>query len=195
MFYYPPQAPNQYAQYPGGLAPQEMQQLQAWFAAVDCDRTGFVDAPELQKALSAAGNSFDLGVAKVLVKMFDKKNLGKIDFTDFIDLHKFIMTAKETFHTHDIDHDGRVTIPECHKALQRFQFNLTDQTLKANMMMVDKNLRGSLDFTEFMQMLVSLGHARHIFELYCPPNQRNNPNATINVNLDLLCMMSTLFRA
>lgn len=107
---------------------QEMQQMQSWFATVDRNRDGTVEAQEL------AGLTFDgipLGIiaASRLIRVFDKDRFevtfaasvfgesdvycivfrnGKLDFREYCTLHKFIQVTRNAFVTCDADRSGRI---------------------------------------------------------------------------------------
>jgi hypothetical protein len=123
------------------------------------------------------------------MKMFDPAHQGsKLDFNSFVGCHKYIMSAKETFNQCDADRDGRLSIPEARNAIQRFGFQLSDQALKANMQAVDKALRGSLEFTQFFDMITTLAHARNVL------NYMSNNQGQFTCNMDAMAMVASYFK-
>ena len=66
------------AQYQSQIPPQEYQQIQQWFQAVDTDRSGQINVQELHRCLSMGGNNFDINVVSRLILAFDSDRSGEI---------------------------------------------------------------------------------------------------------------------
>lgn len=73
------------------------QEVAAIFSAVDQDRSGAIDVEELQLALSKGGFVMSLTTVAQLIRLFDRNNDGKIDFSEFAGLHKFMGDAQTLF--------------------------------------------------------------------------------------------------
>lgn len=79
---------------------------------IDANRNGFVDANELCVALARAGHTFvDISLARLLVKLFDSKAIGQIDFTDFLVLNRFLFQMNQVFRANDFNNDGMYVYP------------------------------------------------------------------------------------
>jgi len=73
------------------------QEVNAIFLAVDQDRSGAIDAAELQAALSKSGFVMSLAAVAQLIRIYDKNNDNRIDLQEFVGLHKFLSKAQAAF--------------------------------------------------------------------------------------------------
>merc|ERR1712110_475180 len=91
---YPGQAPRPAGGYPGSGAPQQPAvdpQVQQWFNAVDSDRSGQIDAKELQKALvNGNWSNFSEEACRMMIEMFDKEKKYSINIHEFGALFQYI---------------------------------------------------------------------------------------------------------
>merc|ERR1711973_842582 len=82
---YPGSAPPQ-GGYPGYGAPQQPAvdpQVQQWFNAVDSDRSGQIEAKELQKALvNGNWSNFSEEACRMMIDMYDKDKKGTSTYTN-----------------------------------------------------------------------------------------------------------------
>merc|ERR1712083_1072951 len=96
---YPGSAPTP-GGYPGYGAPQQPQvdpQVQQWFNAVDSDRSGQIDAKELQRALvNGNWSNFSEEACRMMIEMFDKDKKGTISIHEFGALFQYINQWKAT---------------------------------------------------------------------------------------------------
>lgn len=144
-------------------SPQEQAGLRQWFVNVDADRSGFVDAGELQN-IKFDGRPIGLQVASKLVSVFDQNRRGSVDFSQYITMHKFIEHMRKAFTTADSDRSGRIESQEIHVALQQSSFAyVSKSTIDELMKTFDKQKRG-LDWGEFLLMTGHLAHCRSVFE-------------------------------
>eukprot|EP01114_Cavostelium_apophysatum_P016965 TRINITY_DN4932_c0_g1_i2.p1 TRINITY_DN4932_c0_g1~~TRINITY_DN4932_c0_g1_i2.p1 ORF type:complete len:229 (-),score=44.80 TRINITY_DN4932_c0_g1_i2:89-775(-) len=135
-------APNPYSApvpgpnsgYPGQQGPYQQQQpwmqqyasqnsqLRNWFDSVDQDRSGFVDANELRRALAAGGEDFSSATVDLMISMFDRDNNQNINFDEFSALFGFINQTRDAFNAFDQQKQG-ITLQDFASALQRVGFN------------------------------------------------------------------------
>jgi len=132
----PPGAPPAYGSRGGGPAagtftqrygppPGSDPQLWSWFAAVDTDHSGAINAPELKNALiNGDWTAFDLDTVKLLMNMFDTDRNGTIGFAEFSGLWKYIQDWQGVFKHFDRDQSGSIDANELTQALQQFGYNL-----------------------------------------------------------------------
>lgn len=75
--------------------------------AVDSDRSGRINAQELQSALVNGDNTtFDLDTVKMLMSVFDVDRSGTIDSREFEGLFKYVQQWREVFAKFDNDRSG-----------------------------------------------------------------------------------------
>jgi Ca2+-binding EF-hand superfamily protein len=206
---YPPQQggyPPQQGGAPGGagmqsygsqyyynqIPPNELQQLQAWFAAVDKDKSGEITASELQQ-MNFNGTKFSAETANMLVKVFDKDKSGQISFNEYAALHKFITSMQGAYQMYDRDRSGSIDLNEVTQAVQQGGFYLNPQTLqivynrflRSPTLNPQGRLKG-LNLELFLQLCAFLGALRSGFSQY-----DYNRSGWIQINLDQLVLIAS----
>jgi len=140
-----------------------MTALQGWFQRVDTDRSGTIEAEELQHV------TFDrvpigIEVAYKLIQVFDKDRNGKIDFFEYASMHKFITHMRQAFMSADSDRSGRIEAREIHQALSGAGFtNLSMGSTQELLNKFDKTRKG-LDWREFLLMVAHIANVRSVFQ-------------------------------
>lgn len=90
---------------PGGVNPE----VQQWFNAVDRDRSGAINAKELQAALvNGQGKNFSDSACALMIGMFDHDKSGTIDVNEFQQLYAYINQWLTVFRTYDRDQSGNI---------------------------------------------------------------------------------------
>jgi Ca2+-binding EF-hand superfamily protein len=173
------------------LNPQEVQQLQQQFNAIDKDRSGQICPSELA-AVPFDGIKFSIETTLLLVRVFDKDKSGTVGFNEFGALAKFISSMKQAFQAYDRDRSGSIELNEVQMAVSQGGFQLSPQTLQA---VYNKFLRNpvlnaggklkGLNLEMFVQLCAFLGSTRSQFMQY--DFQRSG---WIQVNLDMFVTMS-----
>jgi len=165
---YPPQPYQQaprvtgwYASYYDQLSPMELQNHQAWFIAVDRDRSGTISATEL--ATMPLGNG-QLGIdcAKKLIKAFDKNYSGNIDFYEYATLNQFIAKMQAAFYAADRDRSGYLDYREIYNALAGAGFSCSVNTVQSISKKYDNGYGVSI--SGFVAVCAHLAAVRTIFE-------------------------------
>ncbi|EIN06448.1 EF-hand [Punctularia strigosozonata HHB-11173 SS5] len=114
----------------GGPPPGADPQLWQWFSSVDTDRSGNINANELQRALiNGDWSPFDLDTVKLLMTIFDTDRSGTITFNEFAGLWKYIRDWQNVFRHFDRDRSGSIDGRELQEALSQFGYNLSPQLL------------------------------------------------------------------
>jgi len=107
-----PGGPPAQGGYPGNPPQQQVDpQVAEWFGAVDTDRSGQIDAKELQGALMNGNMSkFSEEACMMMIDLYDSDKTGQINVNEFGALFKFINQWKAAFEA--LDHDKSGTINE-----------------------------------------------------------------------------------
>ncbi|XP_076046563.1 programmed cell death protein 6-like [Oratosquilla oratoria] len=129
---YPGQQPSQGfpGQAPPGYqgAPAVDPNIMMWFQAVDQDRSGQINASELQQALQNGNwSKFSEEACRLMIKMFDSDNSGSINVHEFSQLFGFISQWTNVYRSYDKDNSGTIDEGEMHQALQQMGFRLSPQ--------------------------------------------------------------------
>lgn len=107
---------------PGGVNPE----VQQWFNAVDRDRSGAINAKELQAALvNGQGKNFSDSACALMIGMFDHDKSGTIDVNEFQQLYAYINQWLTVFRTYDRDQSGNIEEAELAQALQQMGFRFS----------------------------------------------------------------------
>ena len=136
---YPGQAPRPAGGYPGSApppggypgygAPQQPQvdpQVQQWFNAVDSDRSGQIDAKELQRALvNGNWSNFSEEVCRMMIDMYDKDKTGTISINEFQELFGSMNQWKALFESYDKDRSGSIEQAELTQAFQQMGYRFS----------------------------------------------------------------------
>ncbi|KAF8265031.1 hypothetical protein EI94DRAFT_1736970 [Lactarius quietus] len=105
-------------------------QLWEWFDSVDKDRSGDIDATELQIALiNGDWSHFDLNTICLLMNIVDRDRNDRIDFNEFSDLWAFIKGWQRVFDHFDRDRSGTIDRTELQNALIYFGYKVTPELL------------------------------------------------------------------
>lgn len=103
-------------------------EVQQFFQAVDVDRSGKINANELQAALvNGQGKNFSDSVCVLLVKAFGKEEKGSISIREFQFLYDFVNNWISTFRSYDRDDSGYIEEAEFSAALQQMGYRFSPQ--------------------------------------------------------------------
>eukprot|EP00760_Papus_ankaliazontas_P015385 PhM_4_TR16495/c0_g1_i1/m.21367 len=156
---YPP--PQQGYGYPPPQNPCE-----SLFRAVDRDRSGRIDGTELKNALSQGGLEFNIDTAHRMINMFDRTGDGKIDMGEFQQLHAWVMQMAQAFQQVDTSRNGLLDGQEVRRALATSGYRLAEPTFQLLMRKVDRERRGELALSGYLDLCMILGHTRNVFGFY-----------------------------
>jgi Ca2+-binding EF-hand superfamily protein len=137
-----------------------------WFDAVDTDRSGNIDAKELQNALSSGGFTFNGSTADKIIKMFDSDHSGVLSFVQFRNAHAFIQQMSQGFKSRDRDGSGSLEGPEVRAALAASGYHLNEGTFQSMMKKFDHKQIGGLMFDDYVDLSILIGTARNVFSFY-----------------------------
>jgi len=114
--------------YPGGGygQPGVDPQVAQWFNAVDTDRSGQIDAKELQRALvNGNWSNFSEEACRMMIDMFDLDRSGSINMHEFASLYKYINDWKSLFERIDRDRSGFIEEEELRQALEQMGYRFS----------------------------------------------------------------------
>ncbi|KIK61023.1 hypothetical protein GYMLUDRAFT_260990 [Collybiopsis luxurians FD-317 M1] len=187
---YPPPggAPGGYPP-PRGAPPGADPQLWNWFAAVDTDGSGHINAQELERALiNGDWTPFDLDTVKMLMSIFDADRSGTIGFNEFAGLWKYIKDWQNVFRHFDRDRSGSIDGQELREALSQFGYQLSPQLLDLVQRKYDVKasipsaLRGpapGISFDRFVRACVAIKQLSEAFK-----NLDTDRDGWIQINYD-----------
>mmetsp|Transcript_12367 Transcript_12367/g.33381 ORF Transcript_12367/g.33381 Transcript_12367/m.33381 type:complete len:173 (+) Transcript_12367:334-852(+) len=143
-------------------------QLKRWFQLVDEDNSGEVDAEELQRALQKAQMRFSLHACAMLIRMYDTKRSGTVNFGEFVNLHQFILSVQHSFSQFDSDRNGVLDYNEVQQALQYNGFVLDGPAFQAAFYAFDPERKGFLRMDDYIQLAAFLRAAQSMFGGFDP---------------------------
>ncbi|EOR02049.1 Peflin [Wallemia ichthyophaga EXF-994] len=137
--------------------------VRSWFETVDRDRTGQINATELQMALvNGDYSNFDLDTTQMLIGIFDVDKTGTISIDEFAGVFKYINDWRNVFQHFDVDRSGTIEGHELAAALSQFGYRLTPFTLR-----VLEDKYGELCMSRPRLWLTFNAFPSHIFFFLC----------------------------
>ncbi|MGH0169753.1 UNVERIFIED_CONTAM: hypothetical protein FKN15_077082 [Acipenser sinensis] len=120
------------------------EELSEFFRVFDKNGDGYIDREELAEILRSSGESISEEEMDELMADGDKNNDGKIDFDEF----------KAAFDMFDTDGGGDISTKELGTVMKMLGQNPSREELDAIIEEVDEDGSGSIDFQEFLVMMV-----------------------------------------
>lgn len=134
------------------------------FQQVDKDRSGAIDARELQSALSNGNwTPFNPDTVKLMIAMFDKNQKGTINFEEFGALWKYVTDWQQCFRSFDQDGSGNINKNELRTAITTFGYRFSEQFFDVLMKRFDRSGKGCIYFDDFIQCCISLHNLTQLF--------------------------------
>eukprot|EP00019_Armaparvus_languidus_P008354 CAMPEP_0168594556 /NCGR_PEP_ID=MMETSP0420-20121227/8966_1 /TAXON_ID=498008 /ORGANISM="Pessonella sp." /LENGTH=180 /DNA_ID=CAMNT_0008630893 /DNA_START=1508 /DNA_END=2050 /DNA_ORIENTATION=- len=149
--------------YYNNLSQAEIHQFMAWFAAIDKDRSGTIDAREIT-SIQFGGKNVTINTASVLLKSFDNDRSGNITFWEYVALHKFIMHVQQAFMATDRDKSYTIDFNEIQSALHMVGFPNLNPALIQTLMAKFSMGNGHMTFEGFLAMSAHLALIRSLFD-------------------------------
>ena len=156
--------------------------LQQWFYAVDTDRSGQVNAAELQKAMAQGGLNFSMKLVSSMIRMYDADRTAQLSMQQFIQLHQFLVKVQGVFAGADRNRSGQLDLNEIFAALQQLGYNLDRQPGGAFYTLCqsyDYDRKGVIGLDSFIAMAVMIENAQRLHAAFDP--QRSG-RATFDFN-------------
>ncbi|XP_037791817.1 programmed cell death protein 6-like isoform X1 [Penaeus monodon] len=137
------------------------------FQQVDRDRSGAIDARELQSALSNGNfTPFNPETIKLMIGMFDKKGSGTINFDEFGAVWKYVTDWQQCFRSFDRDGSGNISKDELRTAITTFGYRFSDKFYDVLMQRFDRTGKGGVYFDDFIQCCIVLHTLTQAFSQY-----------------------------
>jgi len=141
-------------------------QVQQWFAAVDKDRSGQINAQELQAALiNGQGKNFSDVACQLMIGMFDKDKTGTIDVNEFEQLYTYINQWLGVFRTYDRDQSGHIEEVELAQALQQMGFRFSPDFIKLLLAKSDLQNHQKMSVDQFIVVCVQIQRFTEAFRM------------------------------
>ncbi|KCV72696.1 hypothetical protein H696_00275 [Fonticula alba] len=150
------------------MSPQEAQLLN-FFRAVDTDRSGTINAEELQRCLTNGGwanRPFAMSTINLLINLFDVDNNGTIDFQKFKGIWSYIGQWVNVFRQFDRDQSGSIDIHELRTALRQFGYALSDQMVSILLRKYSVPDQTGIAFDHFIELCATLQSLTNAFRRY-----------------------------
>ncbi|GLV37599.1 uncharacterized protein CBL_13871 [Carabus blaptoides fortunei] len=149
--------------YQGGYS-QINPEIQHWFNAVDRDRSGKINATELQGALiNAEGKNFSDAACQLMIGMFDKDKSGTIDINEFQQLYTYINQWLSVFRTYDRDNSGQIEEGELTQALQQMGFRFSPDFIRFLLFKADATNHSQMSVDQFIVTCVQVQRCTEFF--------------------------------
>ncbi|ERL93938.1 programmed cell death protein 6 [Dendroctonus ponderosae] len=169
------------------LPPREY--LWSVFVSVDRDKSGYINANELQQALSnGTWNPFNPETVRLMMGMFDRENRGQISFEDFGALWKYVTDWQNCFRSFDRDNSGNIDKNEMKHALMTFGYKISDNLVNTLIQKFDRFGNQTILFDDFIQACILLHTLTSAFRAY---DQDQDGIITIHYD-DFLSMVLSL---
>lgn len=142
------------------LTEEQKQEIKEAFDLFDTDKSGTIDYHELKVAMRALG--FDVKKADVLklMKEYDRKETGQIEYADFVDIMTQKMAERDpeeeirkAFSLFDDDKSGKINLKNLKRVARELGEMLSDEELQAMIDEFDKNGDGEIDEAEFLAIM------------------------------------------
>lgn len=138
--------------------------LLAIFQKVDKDRSGAIDAAELQAALSNGNwTPFNPDTVRLMIGMFDKTNSNVISFDNFGHLWKYVTDWQQSFRNFDQDNSNNINKNELKTALTTFGYRFSEPFFDVLMNKFDRSRKGVIFFDDFIQCCIVLHMLTQVF--------------------------------
>jgi len=120
-------------------------------------KDGEIDSFELQTVLNAAfkkemaGKEFSLEACRSMVSMTDLDRNGKLDYEEFRNMWRTVMTYKASFSQYDADKSGDMSAIELRNALAKLGFKLSTPAL-SSISLRYTNKKGKVNMDDYIQI-------------------------------------------
>ncbi|KAK9819824.1 hypothetical protein WJX72_002771 [[Myrmecia] bisecta] len=153
--------------------------LLQWFQAVDADRSGSIDAQELQKALALGNLNFSLTSVAHMIRIHDQDHSGNISFPEFKQLHNFLTELQQRFTGADVNRQGRLPLQTVQQLLNQTGYRLDQGAASSVLQAFDADRDGLLGLPEFIAINLFMRSATATFQAF---DQQRRGAVTLDYN-------------
>lgn len=122
---------------------QDRNQLWSIFQQVDKDRSGKINATELQSALSnGTWRPFNITTVNMMIGLFDRTGDKCVDFDGFCGIWGYVNQWSACFKSFDRDNSGKIDRNELKTALTNFGYRLSDNFINFVIHKYDHDRKG-----------------------------------------------------
>ncbi|XP_059613269.1 peflin [Phlebotomus argentipes] len=138
-------------------APGVNPETQRIFAVVDRDRSGKINAEELQHALvNGRGQNFSDTACRLMIGMFDQDHSGTIDVQEFDKLYTYINQWLNAFKSYDRDGSGHIDEGELNSAFQQMGFRFSPNFVQFLVHKSDPKNHREISVDQFIVLCVQI---------------------------------------
>ncbi|GER49054.1 centrin2 [Striga asiatica] len=142
------------------LTEQKRKEIKDAFEQFDTDRSGTIDANELNEAMRVLGfESSEEEITRIIAEV-DKDGSGTIDFDEFC----FMMTAKfgerdtieelkKAFRTIDLDNNGSISLGDIRRTANVVGVRFTEKELQDMIRGADRDNDGEVSLDDFFKIM------------------------------------------
>ncbi|KAL2443965.1 Calmodulin [Exophiala dermatitidis] len=153
---------NPMTQTPTSAKPSE-EEIKAYrdvFALFDKDGSGTITAQELGEIMRSLGQNPSDSELQDMINEVDIDHSGSIDFDEFLKMMSTTVRAQDfahetraAFDVFDKDGSGTISADELRQVMKSLGENLTDAEIEEMIREADKDMNGTIDYEEFVQLL------------------------------------------
>ncbi|XP_062105535.1 uncharacterized protein LOC133817141 [Humulus lupulus] len=157
--------------------------LREWFDRVDSEKSGFITASQLKKALAVGNLEFSVSVVQQMIRMYDFDKNGTMSFDEFVALNKFLLKVQQAFS--DLERDrGYLVTDEVFEALVKIGFSLDSPAFYTVCESFDQKKNGRFRLDDFISLCIFLQSARNMFDSFDTAKQGR---VTLDLNQFVYC--------
>jgi Ca2+-binding EF-hand superfamily protein len=132
-------------------------EAQNFFNMVDKDRSGKIDAEDLQQALvNGNGENFSITACNMMINMFNKDKTGCVDVYEFEKLFNYINQWIAAFKAYDRDQSGAIDEAELAQALVQMGYRLSPEFIKSIIARSDPVDHEAISMDQFIVLCVQI---------------------------------------
>lgn len=139
------------------MPPAVSPETQRMFDMVDKDRSGKINAKELQAALiNGKGDNFSDTACNLMIGMFDTDKSGTIDVNEFEKLFQYINQWLSVFKSYDRDQSGHIDEGELNQALTQMGFRFSPEFINFLVGKCDPQKKSEVSVDQFIVLCVQI---------------------------------------
>lgn len=146
-----------------GLSEEQVAEFKEAFNLFDKDGSGAIDIDELAEVMKSLGQNPTRSELQAMIDEVDESGEGEIDFDEFLMMMAKALTKEvdskeemmKCFKVFDKDGSGEIAREDLHHIIATMAEKLTEDEIKDFIDEADKDGDGSIDYEEFINMMLS----------------------------------------